>query len=269
MKKAILMATLSLTLSFCFPSFADTANDGPEEPLMSPLKPTPTSEQDPLESINRPIFNFNQGLDTYFMTPVSKGYNAVVPNPIRTAANNFFENISMLSTTGNDILQGEFKQSIFDAWRFVINSTFGIGGLIDVAAEFGLPKHFNDMGITFAKWGYKDSTYLVFPVLGSSNIRDTIGFSIDYYMSPYPYIRPTSITYGLIAFRYLTIKAQLVDANKLINEVALDPYTFTRDAYYQYRNKKIHDSTSDNTQYLYKDVPEPQDEKPGADYVAE
>lgn len=260
MKKLVAIAVFLITtvVNVAF------ANNTTTPPML-----TPSSEQDPLESINRPIYNFNQGFDTYFMTPVAKGYNTIVPRPIRTAANNFFENISMISSTGNDILQGDFKQMILDTWRFVINSTMGVGGLIDVAAEFGLPKHFNDMGVTFAKWGYRDSTYLVFPILGSTTVRDALGTAIDYYMLPYPYIRPTSITYALLTFRYITVKAQLVDAQKFVNDVALDPYTFTRDAYYQYRNNKIHHNKQDDSEYMYLAENEPADAIPGTDYVPE
>lgn len=273
-KKIILMTSLCLSglLGITQQSFADSASannntaasSGNANTAFAPPMLTPSSELDPLEKINRPIFAFNQGVDTYFMTPVSKGYNAVIPKPIRIGINNFFENISMLSTTANDALQGELNQTIFDAWRFVINTTFGLGGFIDVAAEFGLPKHFNDMGVTFAKWGYKDSTYLMFPILGSSTVRDALGTAADTYLSPYPYVNQNSILYGVLAMRYLTVKAQMVDANQLINDVALDPYTFTRDAYYQYRNHKINDNREDKSEWAYQEEKEPQDVKPGA-----
>lgn len=255
MKKLLTSIICAFPLFFSLTSMADTntTDDSQSSTLLS------SSEQDPLESINRPIFNFNQGFDKYFMTPVAEGYNAVVPKPIRTGANNFFDNIAMVSTTANDLLQGEFTQGILDAWRFVINSTFGLAGTIDVAEEFGLPKHYNDLGVTFAKWGDHNSTYLVIPFLGSTTVRDGVGLIGDYYMSPYPYLHYVASSgsvvqddwfiYGLLTYRYLTIKAQLVDANKLMNAVALDPYTFARDAYYQYRNTKI--NGTDTSQFLY------------------
>lgn len=268
MKK--LVATVLCTFSlFCnITAMADTNSDDNDTQSSAFL---PSSEQDPLESINRPIFNFNQGFDKYFMTPVAEGYNAVVPKPVRTGANNFFDNISMVSTTANDFLQGEFTQGILDAWRFVINSTFGLAGTIDVAQEFGLPKHFNDLGVTLAKWGDRNSTYLVIPFLGPTTVRDGVGLVGDYYMSPYPYMHYVASSnsvvqddwfiYGLLTYRYLTIKAQLVDANKLMNAVALDPYTFARDAYYQYRNTKI--GGTDTSQYLYLEDNPTADDKPG------
>lgn len=253
-----------LIFILCFGFFqASFASSLSETPLL------PSSEQDPLEAINRPIFAFNQTMDYILITPATTAYNKVVPNPIRAGVNNFFDNISMISTTANDILQGELKTSITDAWRFIINSTLGIGGLIDVASEFGLPKHFNDMGLTFAKWGYRNSTYIVVPFLGSGTIRDGIGLVGDGYLSPYPYLHSDPLMYSLLGFRYFTVKANLVDAIKMMNEMALDPYVFARDAYYQYRAAKINSNLSSNSQYMYLNEKEPQDEKLGSAYVPE
>lgn len=264
MKKIISLFTFyfCVTLIITKPCFAESTHFSPPQIL-------PSSQQDPLEKSNRWVFRFNQEMDTVFITPISKIYNTLIPNPIRTGADNAFDNIAMLSTTANDLLQGEFKHGINDAWRFIINTTLGVGGIFDVASKFGIPKHFNDMGITLAKWGYRNSTYLVIPFLGSMNVRDGIGLLGDYYLfSPYPYIASDSIIYGILTYRYLTIKAQLLEANDIMNEIALDPYTFTRDAYYQYRNHKINsDSNMDNSEYMYLQENENQDTISGVGYV--
>lgn len=223
----------------------------------------PSNQQDPLESINRPVFEFNQAMDTVLITPVAKIYNTLIPSLIRTGADNVFDNIALLPTVANDLLQGEFKHALNDTWRFIINTTIGIGGIGDPATEFGLPEHFNDMGLTLAHWGYRNSSYVVLPFLGPTTIRDGAATVADYYLfTPYPYIHSDYLIYGILTYRYLTIKAQLLDANNLMNAVALDPYTFTRDAYYQYRNNKIDTgSNADNSEYLYLEEKEPQDTK--------
>lgn len=256
-KKKILFFLLSLVI-YC--AIAEAAID---TPLL------PSSKQDPLESINRHIFQFNQEMDTVLITPIATIYDTLVPNPIKKGANNFFDNIAMISTTGNDLLQGQFTHAIQDTWRFLINSTLGLAGTIDVASAFGLPKHFNDMGLTFARWGYKNSTYIVIPILGPATIRDTAGLFGDYYLlSPYPYIRSSALIYGILTYRYFTIRANLLDANKLMNDIALDPYIFERDAYYQYRQNKMRNVSADTSQYMYLQEKEPQDTD-GADYISE
>jgi phospholipid-binding lipoprotein MlaA len=245
-------------ISFAGEAQAESSIFNSEAPFL------PSAQQDPLESINRPIFNFNQAMDTVLITPIAKIYNTLIPSPIRTGADNVFDNIAMLSSTANDLLQGEFKLALNDAWRFIINTTMGVGGIFDPATEFGLQEHFNDMGITFARWGYRNSSYIVLPILGPTTVRDGVAFAADYYLfSPYPYVHSMWLLKGIIAYRYLTIKAQLIDANNFMNEVALDPYTFERDAYYQYRNHKIATgSNADTSEYLYLEENEPQDEKP-------
>ena len=265
MKKLLSVVTLCCLLgTFTKMSFAEDTQA--ESRIFNGDAPfLPSAQQDPLESINRPIFNFNQAMDTVLITPIAKIYNTLIPAPIRTGADNVFDNIAMLSSTANDLLQGEFKYALNDAWRFIINTTMGVGGIFDPATEFGLEEHFNDMGITLARWGYRNSSYVVLPILGPTTVRDGVAVAADYYLfSPYPYIRSTYLLQGIIAYRYLTIKAQLIDANNFMNEVALDPYTFERDAYYQYRNHKIATgSSADTSEFLYLEENEPQDEKAG------
>jgi len=269
--KKISLLLLSL-LSFAFSAFAEEENPMTAS-VQSVYSTDPSTLKnnapyDPFESINRPIFAFNQFMDKWFFIPAAKIYNTLLPKPVRVGSTNFFDNLSMISATANDLLQGEINQSMNDIWRFIINSTLGAAGTIDVASHFGLPKHFNDMGITFAKWGAKKSPYIMIPLLGPSTVRDGVGLLGDYYLFTfYPYIKPESTFYAVISYRFLNIKAQTVDANIFMNTAALDPYTFMRDAYFQYRNNKIGgESTS---QYLYLEENEPQDLKPGIDYVPE
>ena len=145
----------------------------------------------------------------------------------------------MLPTLANDILQAEFQQAILDFWRFVINSSMGLGGIFDVASQCSLPLHENDLGITFAKWGDKHSPYIVIPFLGPSTIRDGMGLIFDYTLfTPYPYIRNDVIIEGLLLLRYIDLRSRMFDTDRLMQE-APDPYTFMRDAYLQHRNYLI------------------------------
>ncbi len=222
---------------------------------------------DPYEPINREIFKFNMAFDATMLKPPAKFYKAVVPSPLRRSINNAYNNILMLPTTASDLLQGELRQAIKDGWRFLINSTFGIAGLFDVADKsFCLPPHYNDFGITFAKWGHRKSTYIVIPLLGPSTIRDALGLPLNYALTPYPYIPSGVAIYSIAILRYVDLRAQFLETEPIISQ-ALDKYTFIRDAYLQNRNFLITGEQADSDSSLYVDEDEPSDyvdEEPAA-----
>ncbi len=194
---------------------------------------------DPYESINRKIFAFNTQFDKHIVQPPTKLYVAAIPAPIRAGINNIYNNINMLPTVANDVLQADFQQAILDTWRFIINSSMGIGGIFDVASQCTLPIHENDLGITFAKWGDKHSPYIIIPFLGPSTIRDGMGLIFDYtFFTPYPYIRRDLIIEGLLILRYVDLRSRMFDTDRLMRE-APDPYAFMREAYLQHRNYLI------------------------------
>nr|MCH9717891.1 VacJ family lipoprotein [Gammaproteobacteria bacterium] len=142
---------------------------------------------DPYEAINRKIYDFNMKFDKHIVQPPTKLYVKAIPSPVRAGINNIYNNINMLPTFANDVLQADFQQAILDFWRFVINSSMGIGGIFDVASQCKLPQHENDLGITFAKWGDTNSPYVMIPFLGPSTIRDGMGLLFDYtFFTPYP-----------------------------------------------------------------------------------
>ena len=206
---------------------------------------------DPYEPFNRKIHNFNMAFDATMLKPPARLYKAVVPGPIRMSINNAYNNVLMLPTVVNDLLQTEWHYAIKDSWRFLLNSSFGIGGLFDVAAKsFSLPPHYNDLGLTFAKWGDKHSPYLVMPFLGPSTIRDAMSLPFDYMFTPYFYIPSSLVITGILGFRYVDIRSQLLDTDPLLNE-ALDKYTFIRDAYLQHRNFQISGEQPDDGASLY------------------
>ncbi|STX52252.1 lipoprotein VacJ-like protein [Legionella busanensis] len=232
---------------------------------------TGTNPDDPYEPLNRKVHNFNMAFDATMLKPPAKLYTAVVPAPVRASVNNFYNNINMIPTVANDLLQADFNYALKDTWRFFINSTFGIGGLFDVANDFGLPSHSNDLGLTLAKWGHKKSAYLVIPFLGPSTIRDGAGMLGDYFLTPYSYISFDNyiILYSLLGLRYIDLRAQYLDKERVLEE-ALDKYTFLRDAYLQNRNYRITGELATNdsdTDELYVDGDDEDEGEAGADYV--
>ena len=195
---------------------------------------------DPYENFNRSIFSFNDTLDTYVLVPVSKVYNKVMPKPLNRGIYNAFSNLNNFPTISNDLLQGNFYQATSDSWRFFINSTAGAAGLFDVARNMGLDPNTEDFGLTLARWGYTDSSYLVLPFLGPSTIRDTAGLPVDYFLfSPYNYVQDSRTRYTLYALNIVSKRAQLLQYQNLYNQIALDRYAFIRNAYLQQRTNAI------------------------------
>jgi phospholipid-binding lipoprotein MlaA len=204
-----------------------------------------TNPIDPYEPFNRRVHKFNMTLDKYALKPVAIAYKSLIPLKVRVCINNAYNNLDLIPSVANDLLQAEGKWAIKDSWRFVINSSLGVGGLFDVATHMSLPPHSNDLGLTFAKWGDKKSPYLVLPFLGPSTIRDGSGWLFQFFLySPYVYIDNDTLMYGLLGLRYVDLRAQLLETDPIINE-ALDPYSFIRDAYLQHRQYIITGSMQD------------------------
>lgn len=227
---------------------------------------TGTNPTDPYEPFNRKVYNFNRAFDATFLKPPAKLYVSVVPGFVRKGVNNFYNNIATIPTIANDLLQAEFRWAIKDTWRLFFNTTVGIGGIWDAAdSHFGLPPHYNDLGITFAKWGNKQSPYIMLPFLGPSTIRDAMGEFFEYsVLTPYPYIRNEAVLYSLLGVRYVDLRSQLFDTEKLMNE-AVDPYAFIRDAYLQHRQYRIEGKDPADTHGLLQE----DDSSLGADYIDE
>ena len=213
-----------------------------------------TNPVDPYEPFNRKVHNFNMTFDAILLKPPAKLYYAVVPPVIRKGIGNAFNNLDMVPTVANDILQAEGKWAIKDTWRFIINSSLGVAGLFDVANKFSLPPHYNDLGITFAKWGDKKSPYIVLPFLGPSTIRDSTGWLFQFALwSPYVYMHNDTLAYSLFALHYIDLRTQLFDSERLMNE-ALDKYSFIRDAYLQHRAYLMAGAEQDNGSLYIEDT---------------
>jgi phospholipid-binding lipoprotein MlaA len=195
-----------------------------------------TSNKDPLEGLNRGIYKFNDVADKAVVKPIAGAYKGVIPSPVRTGVGNFFSNLGEVVTVINDLLQFKFDKALTDAGRFAINTTFGIGGLVDWASMDGIEKRKEDFGQTLAYWGWQDSAYLVLPFLGPSTLRDAGGFVVDSAIfDPVYYVDHVPTRSKLLITKVVDLRAQYLPGSDLLDEAALDPYIFMRDAYLQRR----------------------------------
>jgi phospholipid-binding lipoprotein MlaA len=202
---------------------------------------TATDPRDPLESFNRLMWAFNDTLDESFIKPVSRGYKAVAPEPLRNMVRNFFANIDDVFNGANNMLQGKFLDGWTDWFRVIVNTTFGVLGINDVASDMRLEKHNEDFGQTFAVWGVGDGPYLVLPFFGPYTLRDSAGLILDWELDPVVRARPIALRNTLIGTRLISKRTDLLDASTMLEEAALDRYVFLRDAHLQRRRSLIYD----------------------------
>lgn len=204
-----------------------------------------TTNKDPLEGVNRGIYKFNDVADKAVLKPVATAYKTVTPTPIRKGFNNFFSNLGSITTVINDLLQFKFAHAFTDAGRFVINTTFGLAGFIDVASMDKIPNRKEDFGQTLGYWGVGNGAYLVLPLLGPSTVRDATGFVIDRVTTdPITYthnIGEVRLHNQLRTAQVIDLRTELLDAGDLVDDASLDPYSFTRDAYLQSRANRVAD----------------------------
>lgn len=200
-----------------------------------------SEDRDPLEGVNRSIYSFNEKVDNVILEPVATGYVNVVPQPIRTGVSNFFANLAYPVVVVNDVLQGKFSQSVSDSWRFIVNSTVGVAGIFDVATHLDMPAHNEDFGQTLGKWGVGEGVYIVLPLLGPSTLRDTTGLVVDFNADLLNYVDDSGARFGLRAVKAIDTRARFLRAGRILDQAALDPYTFTREAYRQRRINAIYD----------------------------
>ena len=201
--------------------------------------------RDPFERYNRAMFSFNKTVDDKVLKPVATGYVDVIPDLVRTAISNFFGNIGDVWTAVNNYLQGKPRDGTNDLARVVLNSTFGIVGLIDVATPAGLVQHEEDFGQTLGVWGVKSGPYLILPILGASTVRDGLARPLDLYADPITQINGAGVENSLRALRLVDDRATLLYSTRMMEDAALDPYLFVRDAYLQRRESRVRDGKSD------------------------
>ncbi len=212
----------------------------------------PGDPNDPFESYNRAIYKFNDKLDQYVLKPVAEGYNTVTPKPVQKGVSNFFSNLDDVVVLINNLFQFKLKNTASDAGRLVINSTLGLFGLIDWASDIGLEKHNEDFGQTLGYWGVPEGPYFVLPFLGPGTIRDTGGWLADSsYFDPIynkvhkdfpaPSRGDGTAVWGMTIVKAVDSRAKLLKAGNIMDEAALDPYVFLREAYLQHRKDLVYD----------------------------
>ena len=222
------MNKLLLVLLFSFPLFGDEIND-------------------PFEDLNRDIFVFNEKLDEKILKPTALVYRKVTPQFARTGVTNFFNNLEEIDTTINQVLQGEIKYAFNDAGRFVINTTIGLFGLIDIASKMGLEKHEEDFGQTLGVWGISSGPYIMLPFLGPSNPRDLLSRPISSFLSGTFAMEDNDVKFTLVGIDALETRERLLDAETLIIG---DKYMFVKDAYVQSREYEINNGSTEDDVFL-------------------
>lgn len=199
--------------------------------------------KDPWEALNRPIYEFNDAVDRAVLKPVAQGYVKVVPQVARTGVNNFFGNLEDIATGFNNILQGKPKEGVSDLGRVAVNSIVGIFGLFDVASPMGLDKHNEDFGQTLGVWGVPSGPYLVLPLMGPSTLRDAparyVDSQLSYNASWLEY--EWEIRTALGVTDVVRIRSNLLQAERVLDDAALDKYSFIRDAWLQRRRSQVYD----------------------------
>ena len=196
--------------------------------------------RDPWESYNRAMTQFNDGVDKAVIKPVATVYKEVLPTPVRTGVGNFFGNLGDAWSFVNNVLQAKAEGALHSFWRVAVNTTIGIGGLFDPASEMRLVRHREDFGQTLGRWGADSGPYLVLPILGPSTLRDTIALPVDYLGRPQAQIHDVPVRNSLTALETIDTRARLLGVEQLLDQAALDPYSFQRDAYLQKRRSDIH-----------------------------
>jgi phospholipid-binding lipoprotein MlaA len=188
---------------------------------------------DPLEPLNRTVFQFNDGLDRAVLKPVATAYKNVTPAPVRTGVGNFFSNLLDVRTFINNVLQLKPEAAAETAMRLGVNTVFGLGGLLDVASEMRLDREPQDFGQTLGVWGFGSGPYLVLPVLGSSSVRDATGTLIERATDVVGNLPDIPTRNSLTALRVVDLRAGFLQASELLDLASLDRYAFARDAYLQ------------------------------------
>jgi phospholipid-binding lipoprotein MlaA len=255
----LLVALLGACLLAAAPSRADEPEaasaalpvEAIERASEAPLEYFNGHPLDPWEPANRRVYAFNRGFDRIAFLPVARGYQRITPPLVRRGVSNFFDNLVLPVSALNMLLQGRPRHAAAALGRFTINATLGIGGVLDPATEFGIARRNADFGQTFARWGWKESRYMVLPVFGPSTARDTWGKGINSQVNPVSELARRegaqySVLYGIDArSRGLSAEAMLAGA--------ADEYALVRDAYLQYRRCQIIDCSEELPEYLLPD----------------
>lgn len=216
---------------------------------------TSSNPVDPFEKFNRQMFKFNDAVDQAALKPAATAYKRVLPSFVQTGVSNFFGNLADVWSGVNNLMQGKGQDGMSDLMRFSINSTLGLGGLLDIGSEAGLHKHNEDFGQTLGAWGVNSGPYLMLPLLGPSTVRDTLALPLDISADPWAYKDPVGWRNVGIALRAVDQRAAVLDASNLMEEAALDRYEFIRDGFLQRRQSRITDNGDTKIKFRKGDKP--------------
>lgn len=201
---------------------------------------------DPFEPFNRGVTRFNDVVDDAVLRPAATAYREVLPSPVRTGVNNFFGNLSDVWSFVNSALQLKLQNSAETFMRVNVNTFFGLGGLLDIATEAGIDRHSEDFGQTLGRWGVPSGPYVVLPLFGSSTLRDTAAWPVDRRGDLLGELDDIPVRNSLYVLRVVDGRSNLLRAGQLLDDAALDKYSFTRDAYLQRRRNEVHDGNLPN-----------------------
>lgn len=209
--------------------------------------------KDPLEPMNRSISRFNDSLDENVLKPVATNYQEVMPDLVQKGVRNVFNNLSDIWSTVNNGLQLKGRDTAESLMRSVVNTVFGIYGIFDVATPIGLQRHPEDFGQTLGAWGVTNGPYVVLPLFGPSTLRDTAGMPVDTSMDLVRNLDDVPTRNTAMGLRVVDKRASLLGASNLLSEASIDKYSFTRDAYLQYRRNLVFDGNPPDEE----DLPDP------------
>jgi phospholipid-binding lipoprotein MlaA len=204
--------------------------------------------RDPWEGFNRPVHNFNEGVDRVVLRPVATLYREKVPPLVRTGVANFFGNLSDAWSGVNSLLQFRLQEAGDSVARVQINTVFGVFGIFDVASNFNIERHREDFGQTLGRWGVPTGPYLVIPLLGPSTLRDAVALPVDRQFDPVSYVDPTGVRQSLYVLRVIDKRSNLLRVGSVLDEASLDKYSFIRDAHLQRRRAEIYDREGDDSE---------------------
>lgn len=224
---------------------------GPTAASATPAAPVKLSPTDPWERFNRAIFGFNESVDAAVLAPLARAYKAVVPRVVSQGFENVLGNVGDAWSAVNHALQGKPQSTFEMIMRVAVNSTFGLGGLLDIAGEAGIERQTEDFGQTLGRWGVPTGPYLVLPLIGASNVRDGSAWPLDRSASFTSLVSNSNHRYLITAMELIDTRAGLLTASSVLNQVALDRYTFVRDSYLARRRAAVYDGNP---------PPEPDDE---------
>ena len=202
------------------------------------------ASRDPFERWNRGVSEFNDNIDSVVLKPVAVAYREVTPPTVRTGVSNFFGNLGDFWSFVNSALQFKWQNAAENLMRVNVNTFFGLGGILDVASEMNIDRHREDFGQTLGRWGVPAGPYLVLPLLGPSTLRDTLALPVDRRGDPVQDINPQASRNATYLLRAVDARSNLLRASAVLDEAALDKYSFTRDAYLQRRRAELFDGNA-------------------------